>query len=114
MGYVEDYVKRLQQIQAYNVAGSMAPQPASKSELANLILQRARSDFSVTAPSMPASEPKKKGIKSKAKSFALGVLDKLARPDYALNKAADVGFNEHGSLGDILHGAAEGFKGHDK
>lgn len=112
MTYADDYAKRLQQIQAARVAGSLAPQPASKSELANLILQRARSDFSVTGPSSMPKQDKSMG--SKVKSFALGVLDKLARPGYAFNEAAQQAFNEGDSLGDVLHGAKEGFVGHKK
>lgn len=110
MSYADDYAKRLQQIQASRVVGSLAPQPASKSELANLILQRARSDFSVTGPT--AMPDKSKG--SKVKSFALGILDKLARPGYAVNEAAQQAFNEGDSVGDVLHGAKEGLLGHKK
>lgn len=111
MSYVEDYVKRLKQIQASSVAGSYVSAPASKSEIANLILQKARSDFSVH---MPQGEPQKKENKHGIKSFALGLLDKLARPGYALAQAEQVGFNEGGDLGDVLHGAKEGFLGHKK
>lgn len=111
MSYADDYAKRLQQIQAARVAGSFAPQPASKSELANLILQRARSDFSVTGPSVT---PKDKSKGSKVKSFALGLIDKLARPGYAVAEASQQAFNEGDSLGDVLHGAKEGFLGHKK
>src|SRR5688500_18491949 len=115
MTYVDDYVKRLQQIQALNhmsVAQSMLPEPASKSELANLILQKARSDFSVPSPSIePAKKEKKGGIKS----LALGLIDKLARPGYALNEAMDVAFNEPGAgITDVLQGAKRGITGEDQ
>ena len=111
MTYVDDYVKRLQQIQAVNVAGLSVPPPASKSDLANLILRKARSDFSVTEhPSLPKEKENKGGIKS----FALGLLDKLSRPSYAFNEAAQEAFNTGDSIGDVLHGAKEGFLGHKK
>lgn len=112
MSYADDYVKRLREIQTASVAGVLAPQPTSKSELANLILQRARSDFSVAGPSDMPKQDKSKG--SHVKSFALGLLDKLARPGYAFNEAAQQVFNEGDSIGDVVHGAKEGFLGHKK
>jgi hypothetical protein len=110
MGYAEDYVKRLQQIRALEVAGIAVPEPASKSELANMILQRARAD---TPPPGPVGAPEKK--KGGPMSFALNVVDKLSRPLYSVAEAADVAFNEEDNdLGSILEGAKRGFKGEDQ
>lgn len=111
MTYVEDYVKRLDQIRALGVAGISVPEPASRSEIANLILQRARADTPVSGPTN-TSEQKKPGG---AKGFALGVIDKLSRPLYAVAEAADVAFNEeNNSPTDILKGAKRGFTGKDQ
>lgn len=109
MTYVEDYAKRLDQIRALGVAGLQVPEPASKSEIANLILQRARSDFSVTAPTAVSEEEKKPGG---IKSFALNLLDKLSRPLYSVAEGADVAFNEEeNSVGDVLKGMGRGLTG---
>lgn len=108
MTYAEDYVKRLNQIRALSVAGIQIPEPASKSEIANLILQRARSDFSVSGP---PSTPKKKEKKSIG-SRALDVIDFISRPLYAAAEAADVAFNEPGES--VLEGAKRGITGKDK
>lgn len=112
MTYVEDYVNRLKQIQGASVAGmasQLANRPVNRSEFANLILQRARSDFSVAQPQMPQEQ--KKGIGSKAKSVALGVLDILARPGYAAAEASQQAFNTGHNAGDVAKGAWEGFSG---
>lgn len=109
MSYAEDYVNRLRQIQAARVVGSMPQPTVSKSDLANLILQKARSNFGVSGP--PSMPEKKKGLGEKAKSVGLGIIDILSRPGYAVSEAANVGFNEGGDLGDILRGAKEGITG---
>lgn len=111
MTYAEDYVDRLRQLSAAQVLGEVANRPVSKSELANLILQKARSDFSATVPPPQMPEEKKKGIGAKAKSVALGVMDILARPGYAFNEAANQAFNEGDNVGDVLKGAWQGFSG---
>lgn len=92
MSYAEEYAKRLQQIQAANLYGQITSQPASKADFANLILQKARSDWS-TKYTPPPKVPEHKGIGGKFKSVGLGILDILSRPDYAFNQAADVAFN---------------------
>lgn len=114
MSYAEEYVKRLQQIQAAGMYGQLTSSPASKSDFANLILQKARSDWSAKAPpSMP--EDKHKNLGQHLKSVGLGILDILSRPGYAVNEASDVAFNEdeNGPL-DILRGAKRGFTGKEK
>lgn len=113
MSYADEYVKRLQQIQAAKIYGQVTSQPASKADFANLILQKARADWSYKAPP-GAPEDKGKNLGQHLKSVGLGILDILSRPSYAVNEAADVGFNEGGSLGDILKGAGQGFTGKEK
>lgn len=108
MSYAEDYVARLRQIQQDQILGQITQPVASKSEFANMILQKARSDWSL---SEPPSTPTKKNFGQKAKSVALGVMDILARPSYTVNEAANQVFNEGDSLGDVLKGAKEGFTG---
>lgn len=108
MNYVDDYVNRLKLIQT----GQALDRPVSKSDFANLILQKARSDFSVGEP--PSIGKQNKSLGQKGKSFALGVLDLLARPSYAVAEAAQQGFNEGDSVGDVLKGAKEGIMGHKK
>jgi hypothetical protein len=113
MTYIEDYVNRLKAIQAAEL-GQALERPVSKSEFANLILQRARSDFSVqnAPPSMPEE---KKSLGQKFKGGALKVLDILARPSYAFSEASDVAFNDDGaSIGDVVKGAGRGISGKDK
>lgn len=115
MTYVEDYVNRLNAIKAAQMGQSLGAldRPVSKSEFANLILQKARSDFSVSGPpSMP--EKKKKGIGGKIKSAALGVLDILARPSYAFSEGAQEAFNNGDSLGDVVKGVGRGLSGESK
>lgn len=113
MSYAEDYVKRLQQIQAAGNIQQLTSSPVSKADFANLILQKARSDWSVKAPpSMP--EEKDKNLGQHIKSVGLGILDILARPGYAFNEAAQQAFNEGDSVGDVLKGAKEGITGHKK
>lgn len=114
MSYAEDYVKRLQAIQAAGNIQQLTSSPVSKADFANLILQKARSDWSVKAPPSVPEEKKDKNLGQKVKSVGLGILDILSRPDYALNAAADVGFNEGGNIGDILKGAGEGISGKKK
>lgn len=114
MSYAEEYAKRLQQIQAAGIYSQITSQSSSKADFANLILQKARSDWSIKAPpSMPENEHKNLG--QRVKSVGLGILDILSRPDYALNAAADVAFNdeENGPV-DILKGAKRGFTGKEK
>ena len=112
MSYAEDYVKRLQQIQAAGILGQVTGSPASKSDFANLILQKARSDWSVKAP--PSMPEKKKNVGEKAASVGLWVLDKLARPNYAVAEASNRVFNEEGGVGDFVKGLGAGFSGKDK
>jgi len=118
MSYAEDYVKRLQQIQAARIIGEIAPPPASKADFANLILQKARSDWSVKYPSGPSASPENKP--GKHMGFALGLLDKLSRPLYSVAEAADVAFNGPNNegpdtnIGDILKGAKRGLTGKDQ
>lgn len=115
MTYVEDYTKRLQQIQALNMLGSAVPSPASKSEIANMILQKARSDFSVHIPQgTDAPKAEKKSLGKKAASFGLKILDVLARPNYAVAEASDRVFNENGGVGDFVKGLGAGISGKDK
>jgi len=114
MSYAEDYVKRLQQIQAAGLYGQLTGSPASKSDFANLILQKARSDWSIKAPP-GVPEDKGKNIGQHLKSVGLGILDILSRPSYAVNEAADVAFNdENNDIGQILKGAGRGITGKDK
>lgn len=118
MSYAEDYVKRLQQIQTARMIGQLTSQPANKADFANLILQKARSDWSVQYPSGPPAMPD--NSKHGPGSFALGLLDKLSRPLYAVAEAADVAFNgpdnqgPDTNIGDILQGAKRGITGKDQ
>lgn len=111
MTYIEDYVNRLRQIQAATIMGSLPQPTVSKSDLANLILQRSRADTPVTMPSQQEEKKPGHGIGS----VALGVIDKLSRPLYAVAEAADVAFNEDDNdLGSILAGAKRGITGEDQ
>lgn len=110
MGYVEDYTKRLQAIQASRLMSEFAPPVASRSDIANMILQKARSDFSVHSNVEP---PKKgKSLGGHLKSFGLGVLDVLSRPQYSVVEALDEIKNEGGN--NPLKGAWEGITGKEK
>lgn len=114
MSYSSEYADRLKRLTALAQLGYSAQalnRPASKTDLANLILQKARSDFSVSEPiSMP--EKKNKNVVEKGKSFALGVLDMLARPSYAVASAADEAFNDsNADLGSVIKAAGQGISG---
>lgn len=115
MSYSSEYADRLRRLQALaslGVSAQALSRPASKTDLANLILQKARSDFSVSEPiSMP--EKPKKNILQKGKSVALGILDVLSRPSYAVASAADEGFNDpNASIGSVVKAAGKGLAGH--
>lgn len=116
MSYVEEYVKRLEQIQAQNIMGQVTAslgKPANPTDFANLILQKARSDWSVKYTGGPEQKQNKGGLSPK--SFALGLLDKLARPGYAVANAEDVAFNKPGAgLGDVVKAFGRGFAAKDK
>lgn len=112
MTYVEDYVNRLKAIQGMQL-GSALDRPVSRSDFANLILQRARSDFSVEPPpGMP--KEKEKSLGKKAASLGLKVLDVISRPNYAVAEASDRVFNEDGNVGDFVKGLGAGISGKDK
>lgn len=114
MSYIEDYVNRLKAIQAASQMQALGSldRPVSRSEFANLILQRARSDFSVSAP--PSMPEEKKSLGGKIKSAGLKVLDILARPSYAFSEGADEAFNDGNSIGDVVKGVGRGLSGKDK
>jgi len=109
MNYVDDYVARLNAIKAMQLTGMGAPAPASKADFANFILSKARSDFSIQAPNLPAQS--KTGLLHKAKSVGQGILDALSRPLYGLAEAVDTGVNEGGNP---LKGVLEGVTGKEK
>lgn len=119
MNYVDDYVARLNAIKQVQLSGMQLGSPASKADIANFILQRARSDFSIEAPSI--TPPKKTGLLHKAKSIGQGILDVLSRPLYATAESVDEIFNEDAgqSLKAALSGAGikggwEGLSGKEK
>lgn len=113
MSYSSEYADRLKRLQALaslGVSAQALSRPASKTDLANLILQKARSDFSVSGP-IDVPKPKK-NLLEKGKSAALGILDLLSRPQYALASAADEGFNTPGAdIGSVLKAAGQGLTG---
>jgi hypothetical protein len=113
MTYIEDYVNRLRQIEAAQVVGSLPRPTVSRSEIANLILQKSRAETPVTMPP-PKQEEKKAG--HGIGSTALHVIDVLSRPLYSVANAADEAFNKEngGSPGDILKAAGRGLKGEDQ
>src|ERR1044072_1726281 len=115
MSYSSEYADRLKRLQALaslGVSAQALSRPASKADLANLILQKARSAFSVT-PSVSAPAPKKQHLLEKGQSAALGILDLLSRPQYALASAADEVFNSpDASVGSVIKAAGQGISGH--
>lgn len=101
-----EFLKRLSEIQQ-NAAAPVA----RKSDIANLILQKARSDFSVGEPSPSASKKEDKSLLDRGKSAALGILDILSRPLYGVAEAVDTAVNEGGNP---LEGLWEGISGKEK
>ena len=98
-------------LSSLGISTQMVGRPASKVELANLILQKARSDFNIGG-SIGMPEPKKdKNILEKGKSVGLGILDILSRPLYSVAEGLDTAVNEGGNP---LKGAWEGLSGKEK
>lgn len=114
MSYSTEYADRLKRLTLLAQLGYSSQalgRPASKTALANLILQKARSDFSVSEPTS-APAPKNKNLLKKGKSVALGVLDILSRPSYAVASAADEAFNDpNAGIGSTLKAAGQGLSG---
>lgn len=114
MSYTEDYVSRLNRLRSdRDLLAQLVAQPVnrpavSKTELANLILKKARSDFSVGEP---PSYKKETGVGHSIKSVGLGILDILSRPLYGAANAVDTAVNEGGNP---LKGAWEGISGKEK
>lgn len=111
MSYADDYVNRLRMIQL----GQAVNRPVSKSEFANLILQKARSNFGVgEQPSIPQPKKENKNILQKGASAGLKLLDILARPGYAVAEASQQAFNDGNNIGDVAKGALQGLEGKKK
>lgn len=116
MSYSSEYADRLKRLTVLAQLGYDAQslnRPASKTELANLILQKARSDFSVSGP-ISAPAKKDKSLLDKGKSVGLKVLDILSRPNYAVAEASQELFNTGNSVGDVAKGFGEGLTGKKK
>ena len=115
MTYAEEYASRLNRMKLLSSLGistKTMSRPASKTELANLILQRARSDFKLSGPiGVPETKKEDKNILDRGKSVGLGILDILSRPLYGLAEGLDTAVNEGGNP---LKGAWEGISGKEK
>ena len=123
MTYVDDYMARLNQIRQRNDLSALSlsmpmSEPVSKSAFANLILQNARSNFSIQGP---PSEKQDKNFLQKGKSVGLHILDILSRPLYGVAEAVDEIANENANnpikaalMGAGIKGGFEGITGKEK
>jgi hypothetical protein len=120
MSYVDDYVSRLNAIRAARTGPISFSGPpvggASRSDLANLILQKAHSEFKFDPVDTGKSGTKDdRGIWGHVKSVGQGVLDILSRPLYGLAEGVDEVVNEdpHDPLG-FFKGVGQGVSGKEK
>lgn len=114
MSYVDDYIARLDSIKAARTSMEAVRPSATKSELANLILRKAHSEFQLSAP-VAEKKKEERGFWGDVKSVGQGVLDVLSRPLYGVAEAVDSGLNEtRGDVGETIKGFGQGFSGREK